>query len=465
MPSSLFADPPTPPSRRGPVDALITQARRLRGEVDAVRQDAAADDDTLWRWQQALCDLAVHQLDDLGAHLDQLRAGRPTGSGPRAGQAREADPGAAARTGPLTGRVGSAEWNLLTDEVSWSDELYGILDRPRAAGPMSLDELPSLVFAEDRALLASMVTGCLVDGRPVDGEFRVVHACGRVRTVHMTGEPVLDAAGRAASMWAVVRDVSDLRRGEGVVRASRALVPNDAGTAGPRGPAAPLPEAVLQDPGGAGPRAEGPAPLDVAAYCPQGGGGPLLGGDWYDVFELPGGDTLLAVGDLTGHGAATASSVAMVRGALRGLAVAGIAPGDALGHLDRLVEAQEQPALGGALCARHRQETGTFSWAQAGLPAPVRFRGGAGSPLEGPDGVPLGATAGGSYAQEDAGLLPGDVLVLYTRALAADAHPRLLALAPRLSAARSARECAAVLAAAFGGPRTDDACVLVARVS
>ena len=171
------------------MEALITQTRRLRGEVDAVRRDAAADeDDALRRWQRALCDLAVHQLDDLGGHLDQLRAGRPAGAPAEA----EADDATAPTSGALTGRVGSAEWNLLTDEVSWSDELFDILDRPRAGGPMTLDELPSLVFAEDRALLASMVTGCLVDGRPVDGEFRVVRHGGQVRTVHMMGEPVLD---------------------------------------------------------------------------------------------------------------------------------------------------------------------------------------------------------------------------------------------------------------------------------
>ena len=70
MPSHLHADhtaaqPPDP----GKVDDLITQARRLRGQLDAVRREsAAAEGDPRGRWQRALCDLAVHQLDDLG-HL------------------------------------------------------------------------------------------------------------------------------------------------------------------------------------------------------------------------------------------------------------------------------------------------------------------------------------------------------------------------------------------------------------
>lgn len=66
-----------------------------------------------------------------------------------------------------------------------------------------------------------MVTACLVDGKPIDGEFRIVRADGRVRTLHMRGEPVLDSDGCTASMWAVFRDVSELRRSQRAVRESR----------------------------------------------------------------------------------------------------------------------------------------------------------------------------------------------------------------------------------------------------
>lgn len=79
MPSHLSADrPAAQPPQRGTVDALISQTRRLRGEVDAVRRDAPLDDtDPEGRWQRALCDLAMHQLSDLDDHLAQLRDGPP----------------------------------------------------------------------------------------------------------------------------------------------------------------------------------------------------------------------------------------------------------------------------------------------------------------------------------------------------------------------------------------------------
>lgn len=132
MPSHLFADRPAQPPEPGSVDALISQTRRLRGEVDAVRRDTVVDDDDAQgRWQRALCDLAVHHLDDLREHLGQLKEGLPpppeTVEYPQA--APEAGPEAHTR-------VGSAEWNLLTDEVSWSDELFQIFGRSPESGAL-----------------------------------------------------------------------------------------------------------------------------------------------------------------------------------------------------------------------------------------------------------------------------------------------------------------------------------------
>ncbi|MEU6985745.1 SpoIIE family protein phosphatase [Streptomyces sp. NPDC046324] len=487
MPSPLYADRPAQPPEPGTVDALISQTRRLRGDVDAVRRDAVMDeDDPKNRWQRALCDLAVHQLDDLGAHLGQLKAGVPDELPATPGAdvieveaEGVSDPGAAygvpaPRTGSLLSRVGSAEWNLLNDEVSWSEELYQIFGRNPESGPMSLDELPSMVFAEDQSVLQAMVTDCLIDGKPIDGEFRIVRTDGRVRTLHMMGEPVLDSDGCTASMWAVLRDVSELRRSERAVRESRdSLQRRRHIERTERRVAVELQEAVLPPWRGSLRFAHGGpgAPLDVAGhYLPAASTG-LIGGDWYDALALPDGDALLTVGDLTGHGVSATSSMAMLLGALRGMAVAGIRPGALMGHLNQLLESAVQPALGSAMCCRYEPVSQTLSWAQAGHPAPLLFRDGTGRTLKRPDGVLLGATTGAVYEEAEIRLLPGDLLMLHTDGLTRRGSmddtgtQRLLDLAPRLSEARDALDCVRSVVEEFGeAPREDDACVMVVRV-
>ncbi|MFF2654177.1 SpoIIE family protein phosphatase [Streptomyces sp. NPDC058045] len=563
MPSHVPADrPAAEPPAGDTVDALISQARRLRGGLDAVRRATlytVEPGEPHGRWQRALLELAGHQLDDLDGHLAQLRevgpspvtvrptrtreSGTPpprtapgTHPGPHpeahthprpypcprphahpepaahtadtADTADVADTADAANTpatpdpaaptpdgtvppprplpdsGPdsaepqrsLLSRVGTAEWNLLTDQADWSAEFYEILGRAPDTEPLTLDELPAVAHLEDRARLTAMVTDCLVDGKPIDGEFRVLRPDGTARTVHMMGEPVLDVHGGTASMWAVLRDVSALRRSQRVLSETHDSLQRHRHVAQKTEHrlAVELQEAVL--PAWRGslqlPRS-GSTALDLAGRYLPAGHPSLIGGDWYDALELPDGQVLLSVGDLGGHGVPVTSSVAVLLGALRGMAVTGARPGPLLGLLNHLVDDAAQPALGSALCCRYAPGTRTLTWAQAGHPAPLLFRGGTGWPLPVPDGVLLGTLSGAAYGQAEVELVPGDVLLLHTDGLVArrsgvDAQRELLALAPEFTAARCALECARRVVERFDGQgavRDDDACVLVARVT
>ncbi|MFF2008351.1 PP2C family protein-serine/threonine phosphatase [Streptomyces sp. NPDC058195] len=489
MPSHVSADRPAPqPPERDAVDALISRTHRLRGDVDAVRRGTVLvdEEDPQLRLRRALCDLAVHHLEDLGTRLGQLREGLPSAAPERRtttpAPKTKAAPGVPGPSAPkphagtkrdsLIGRVGSAEWDLLTDEVSWSEELFQIFGRSPEAGPLSLDELPSVLPPEDQPLLTALMTDCLVDGRPINGEFRIVRPDGRMRTLHMTGEPVLDTDGRTASMWAVLRDVSELRRSEQALHRSHdSLRRREYRARAEHRMAVELQEAVL-------PPWRGtlrlpsltPDTLDVAAHYLPSESSARVGGDWYDALAMPDGRTLLTVGDLTGHGVRAASETAMLLGALRGMALAGTEPGALMGHLNQLLESSVQSALGSALCCRFDPATGTLAWAQAGHPAPLLFRDGTGRPLPTPDGVLLGAACGVVYEQDETRLLPGDVLVLHTDGLnrhddRVTGPDALLALAPRFAQARTAQECLRTVVAEFGDTeRLHDVCVLVARV-
>jgi len=283
------AQPPDP----GAVDSLISQARLLRTQVDAVLQDSAtAAEDPQLRWQRALCDLAVHQLDDVDTHLGQLRDGLGAETPADAADPLTAEllvdlpaqpsvPPEPAAVSAL-GRAGSAEWDLLTDDAQWSDELYRMFGRTPNDGPLTLDELPSWLFSEDQHLLTEMVTGCLVDGRPIDGEFRIVRADGSVRTVHMVGEPVLGDDGDTVSMWAVLRDVSDLRRSQRTLRETRDSLQRQRQIAQTeRRLAVELQEAVLPPWRGTlrFPQDGGPTTMDLAAHYLPSGTSALIGGD------------------------------------------------------------------------------------------------------------------------------------------------------------------------------------------
>jgi PAS domain-containing protein len=456
MSPSPASSPAGEPLRRAALDELIQQARRLRGEVEAVG-GAVTDGDGAprGRWQRALCELAVAELDEVGARLRELRSGAAEGSGPEGSPA------------------GSAQWNLLTDEVVWSAELFAIFGRSAERGALSLDELPSWVLDEDQPLLTAALTDTLVDGSPLDVEFRIVRPDGGIRVLHMAGEPELDAEGDTACLWAVLRDVSARRLGEQAVRDSRESLAGEGAGAPPLpDPAAEVPEAVLPRHSGGG-RTDGPVRqgLQTASHYFAAEHSNLVGGAWFDALELPGGATMLTVGELTGSGVAAVSGMAMLLGAVRGMAFAGIDPGPLTGHLAELLAATGQPALKSAVCARYDAASGLLTWAQAGSCAPVLFRCGAAGELPATAGSAAAVEHSGPYPQHSARLEPGDVLVLHTEALTEPARGdgvpagRLAGLGPRMDAASTARECLQAVVHVCAGPRDQDAGVLVARVT
>ncbi|MCO5968385.1 SpoIIE family protein phosphatase [Actinoallomurus soli] len=60
-----------------------------------------------------------------------------------------------------------------------------------------------------------------------------------------------------------------------------------------------------------------------------------VGGDWYDAFVLPSGDTVLVIGDVTGHDLQAAVAMSALRNMLRGIALdRQQPPGDVLRRLD-----------------------------------------------------------------------------------------------------------------------------------
>jgi anti-sigma regulatory factor (Ser/Thr protein kinase) len=143
-----------------------------------------------------------------------------------------------------------------------------------------------------------------------------------------------------------------------------------------------------------------------------------VGGDWYDVVQLPNGSVALAIGDVAGHGLRAASTMGQLRMALRAYALEEGSPSQVVGRVRRLVRALV-PDIATLIYLVFDPESGTLRFANAGHPPPLLVEGnGQTSYLEGGLGPPLGATA---HPRPDidvaAHLDAGSTLLLYTDGL------------------------------------------------
>jgi PAS domain S-box-containing protein len=91
--------------------------------------------------------------------------------------------------------LGSWEWDILRDLVTWSDELYRVfgLDRARA-GPLTYATYLDLVHPDDRELADRAVKSALEDGQPYALEHRIVRPDGLERIVASRGHVVFRGA-------------------------------------------------------------------------------------------------------------------------------------------------------------------------------------------------------------------------------------------------------------------------------
>jgi len=212
----------------------------------------------------------------------------------------------------------------------------------------------------------------------------------------------------------------------------------------------------------------GAAGVDMAArYVPGHDFG--IGGDWYDVFALPSGWLGVVIGDVSGHGLASAVVMGRVRSALRAYALISDDPAEVLTLLDRKVHHFETGNLTTALYAMISPDRTAVHISLAGHLPPILAAPGqpAGVPYI-PVGPPLGI---GRPARVRTTTIidfpPGAVLVSYTDGLVEhrgeiiDVGIKRLADAIRPDAAEAV--CDAIMASTGTERPTDDIAVLVVR--
>jgi anti-sigma regulatory factor (Ser/Thr protein kinase)/putative methionine-R-sulfoxide reductase with GAF domain len=210
-----------------------------------------------------------------------------------------------------------------------------------------------------------------------------------------------------------------------------------------------------------------PDPLGVATAARYQPARAEVGGDWYDVLELPRGRLGVAIGDVVGHGLRAAALMGTLRTALHAYALESTSPGRALELVDRFVQSIGGDAMATAAYAVFDPETGELTLATAGHLPPVMISGGEAQLIDVTPAAPLGAFAYASYAERRLELAEGDVLLLYTDGLierrAEPLTTGIDALLESVCGARSAEDaCSRAVAALVPPEGLDDDVALVA---
>ncbi|PWI20421.1 protein phosphatase [Streptomyces sp. Act143] len=365
------------------------------------------------------------------------------------------------------GNLGWANWNLLSHEAAWSSQVYAVLDRDPADGPLRITALPELALAEDVPALTRAVGELVRRGRPLSLPFRIRAADG-VRHLRIVAEAVTDVQGSPVEVHGFLQDLTAQRSAElALVESEQAILTQHDDLRAERTLASRLQHALLPLP---------TRPLRLAglrvevAYLPA-QSGVHVGGDWFSAIELPDGDALFVVGDVAGHGVDAVATMAQLRFTAKGMVITGSSLTGALARLNTLLlHSRDSHGTATMVLARYSPAAHRLVWAQAGHPPPLLHRAGEVRYLQRPSGMLLGASGSPAFEEAECLLEPGDRLLLYTDGLVERPPEGIDRGLERLSEAVVSHQADGpgslrpLLAELLEGERRDDVCVLDIRV-
>ncbi len=312
------------------------------------------------------------------------------------------------------GRIGGFEENPVTGAVLWNSELFALYGLPPTASPLPLALLADYAHPDDSTSIGRFLRTLLHHRRSASTAFRLQRSDGVSRYIRVVAEPVVDSRGDLLSIRGAYQDVSAQHWAEVALSATRdRLAATEQQAIEHNRLTLQLQHAIMP-----------PArdPLDVAGirtavrYRPAEKEN-LVGGDWYDAVALPGGEILLCVGDIAGHGIDAATGMVNLRNALRGLAATGAGPAQLLTWLNLVAYNLTNHVTATAVAALYNPATRILRWARAGHLPPILRRQGRTTTLPLIKGALLGAVPEVTYQEEQLHLDDGDVLLLYTDGL------------------------------------------------
>jgi PAS domain S-box-containing protein len=108
--------------------------------------------------------------------------------------------------------VGSWEWDLGADRITWSDELYRLYGFDPQSVDLTYELYSERIHPEDRDAVRRTVERARADRRPFAFDHRVLLPDGAVRWVHGRGRVILDAEGKPVRMVGTSQDITERKR-------------------------------------------------------------------------------------------------------------------------------------------------------------------------------------------------------------------------------------------------------------
>jgi PAS domain S-box-containing protein len=116
--------------------------------------------------------------------------------------------------------LGSWQWDITNDVISWSDELYRIYDMEPQGHQASYNEFLQMIHPADRERVSGIITQAFQTATPFEFEHRIVLASGEQRILQGKGKVDTDTEGKPIRMVGTSYDITEQKKADFALRQS-----------------------------------------------------------------------------------------------------------------------------------------------------------------------------------------------------------------------------------------------------
>lgn len=111
-------------------------------------------------------------------------------------------------------QIGSWTFDIATNTVRWSEELYRIFDVEKTALGVTYETFLSRVHPDDRTRVLQVNAEVRSNGTPFEVEYRIKTRCGQVKHIREIGYARKDGAGAVSGLFGTAQDITERKLAE-----------------------------------------------------------------------------------------------------------------------------------------------------------------------------------------------------------------------------------------------------------
>ncbi len=117
--------------------------------------------------------------------------------------------------------VGNWEFDLVTSEISWSEEMFHIFGLDPTQSPPTYSEHKQQVHPDDKEFWENTIWQNINEAKPYEFDFRILRADGSVRHINAKGQPILNDQGKVTKVFGTVLDITERKEAEVVMQQAK----------------------------------------------------------------------------------------------------------------------------------------------------------------------------------------------------------------------------------------------------